>query len=175
VVGVQSLSFATEQLAGQQPSPFVQLVITGCVHCDVQLPAEPTSTSFVHALPSLGHAVGQPAPSHVSGGSTTPLPHIGVQPSSFVALQPAGQQASPFAQLVIGGYEHVTLHCAELPERTFDVHTIPSSQLAGQLPSHTSGASMVPLPHIAEQLASLFALHCAGQQPSPPTHAVIAV
>src|SRR5260370_34419710 len=39
--------------------------------------------------------------SHVSGGSTTPLPQLGMQSLSFNALHPGGQQLSPLAQPVM--------------------------------------------------------------------------
>jgi hypothetical protein len=125
----------------------------------------------VHALPSLGHVAGQ-LPSHSSGGSTTPLPHMPEQLLSFVALQPVGQQPSPPTHIVIAGYVHVTLHMPDEPERTFVVHELPSSHVAGQFPSHVSPASTTPLPHIGMQLLSLVALQPEGQQPSPLVHVV---
>jgi hypothetical protein len=58
------------------------------------MPPVPVSTSFVHELPSLAHVAGQ-FPSHVSPGSTTPLPQIGIQFGSVFALHPDAQHASP--------------------------------------------------------------------------------
>jgi hypothetical protein len=47
------------------------------------------------------------------------------------------------------------------------VHATPSSQVVGQLPSHDSPGSTVPLPHEAPQSESSLAVHDEGQQPSP--------
>jgi hypothetical protein len=134
---------------------------------------DPVRTFIVQAFMS-SHVAGQ-FPSQVSPASTTPLPQTGAQSVSFVALQPGAQQPSPPAHAVIGGYEHVTLHCAAFPVRTFVVHAFMSLQVAGQFPSHVSPDSTAPFPHIAEQFASLFALQLAGQHPSLPLHAVINV
>jgi hypothetical protein len=41
-------------------------------------------------------------PSQISLPSTTPLPHIGEQLLSLLALHPLGQQPSPFMQTEIG-------------------------------------------------------------------------
>ncbi len=57
--------------------------------------------SMVHALPSLqlvGHELGG---SHVSGDVTTPSPQVAEQSVSLPMVQPAGQQPSPFVQVVI--------------------------------------------------------------------------
>lgn len=53
------------------------------------------------------------------------------------------------------------------PVRVSRVQALLSSQVAGQFPSQTSGASTVPLPQEAEQSLSEVALQPAGQQPSP--------
>jgi hypothetical protein len=142
------------------------------VHDTLHCVIEPVRVFVVHGLPS-SHIAGQ-LPSHVSPISITPLPQTGVQlPSSF-ALQPLGQHESPLAQTVIAGYVHCTLHIAALPVRTLLVHELPSSQLAGQLPSHVSPISTTLLPHEGMQLLSLFALQPLGQHESPPAHIVIA-
>jgi hypothetical protein len=131
------------------------------------------STSFVHGFPSLAHMVGQ-FPSHVSLPSTTPFPQLAEQLLSFVALQPGAQQPSPFAQVVIGGYVHTTLHAPDVPVRVLVVHEFPSSQVAGQFPSQVSPDSTTPFPHTGAQFASFVWLQPEGQHESPPTHIVIA-
>jgi hypothetical protein len=65
----------------------------------VQAPAEPVEPSIVQELPSMQLA-GQ-LPSQVSPDSTTPLPHLTVQLSSLVELQPGAQQPSPFLHWVM--------------------------------------------------------------------------
>jgi hypothetical protein len=82
------------QPLGQQESPATQAVIAGCVHWTLHMPTVPVSTSFVHEFPSFAQVVGQ-LPSHVSPGSTTPLPQIGMQFGSVFALQLAAQHESP--------------------------------------------------------------------------------
>jgi hypothetical protein len=44
--------------------------------------------------------------------------------------------------------------------------------LVGQLPSHSSPASTIPLPHLGAQSESFVLSHPAGQQLSPFTHCV---
>jgi hypothetical protein len=53
------------------------------------------------------------------------------------------------------------------------VHAFASVQDVGQLPSHVSSPSVIPLPHDAEQLLSFVELHPGAQQPSPFVHVVI--
>src|SRR5438477_545644 len=62
-----------------------------------------------------------------------------------------------------------------LPVVVSTVHALPSLQLAGHVPggSQVSPGSMTPLPQLAEQSESVFALQPAGQQPSPAAHAVM--
>ena len=52
-----------------------------------------------------------------------------------------------------------------------------SSQLVGQVAagSQVSPASTTPSPQLAEQSESSTAVHPTGQQPSAPTHVVMAV
>jgi hypothetical protein len=75
---------------------------------------------------------------------------------------------------VIGVYVHCTLHWPAVPVRTFVVQAIPSSQVAGQFPSHVSMPSTTPFPQLGEQSLSFVALHPGAQQPSPFVHVVIA-
>jgi hypothetical protein len=86
----------------------VHEVIAGYVHTTLHLLLIPVRTFCVHATPS-SHIAGQ-FRSHVSGGSTTPLPHDAGQLASFTALQPAGQHPSPSTHALIAGYEQATLH-----------------------------------------------------------------
>jgi hypothetical protein len=57
------------------------------------------------------------------------------------------------------------------------VQTLPSSQEVGQedFGSQVSPFSTTPLPQVGEQSESVFAVHPAGQQPSPATQVVMAV
>jgi hypothetical protein len=105
----QSLSLVELQPGAQHPSPFVHVVICGCVHCRSHVAAEPVSTSFVHTLPSFGHVVGQ-FPSQSSPISTTMFPHVGAQLPSLFALQPGAQQPSPPVHIVTGVCVQTTLH-----------------------------------------------------------------
>jgi hypothetical protein len=132
----------------------------------------------VQAIPS-SHDLGQaPAPveiaeSHVSGGSTTPLPHDATQSESVSELHADGQHPSP-------PVHEVTLECAHAiehpdPTKRSVVQAIASSHDVGHIPSQVSGGSTTPLPHDAEQSESLSAEHPGAQQPSPLVHAVMAV
>jgi hypothetical protein len=70
---------------------------------------------MVQALLSL-HVVGQDdAGSQVSRDSTTPLPQVGEQSESELALHPAGQQPSPETQAVMVVWLQATLQLALLP------------------------------------------------------------
>jgi hypothetical protein len=136
----------------------------------LQFAALPTSTLLVQAIPS-SQLVGQlPGGSQVSPGSTAPLPQLTEQSVSFRDVHPDGQQPSPPPQAVIAGYVHRAVQSAALPTSTSLVQTFPSSQLVGQLPggSQVSPGSTTPLSQRGAQSLSLFALHPAGQQPSPP-------
>ena len=53
--------------------------------------------------------------SQVSPGSTTPLPQVGEQSESVLALHPAGQQPSPEVQVVMDVWLQATLQFALLP------------------------------------------------------------
>jgi hypothetical protein len=126
------------------------------VQATLQLPVVPDRMSTVQASLSL-HEPGQ-SPSQVSGGSVTPLPHIGLQLGSVSALQLLGQHPSSAPHAVIGGNVHMTLQLAELPDSRSVVHTSASLQLAGQFPSQSSGGSTMALPHDALQLGSFSGL-----------------
>jgi hypothetical protein len=59
-----------------------------------------------------------------------------------------GQQPSPLVQVVIGVATHAASQVAALPVSRFGVQALPEAgQLVGQLPSHFSPGSTVPLPH----------------------------
>jgi hypothetical protein len=128
----------------------------------------------VQALPS-SQLAGQG--SQVSPSSTTPLPQIGEQSGSLLALHPAGQQPSPDMQVAIVLLLQTTLQLAALPVKASVVQAFPSLQLAGQDAggSQVSPVSTMLLPQTGEQSESLFELHPAGQQPSPDAQLVIAV
>lgn len=167
----QSLSFAAVQPGAQQPSPFAQLVMVWCVQLSVQDAALPAVPSMVHALESLQlsiwHMLGG---SQVSPPSRVPLPQVGEQSLSVLALQPGGQQLSPFSQAVMVWCAQADVQLAGLPVGVSRVHATPSLQLiiAHALGgSQVSPASTIRLPQLAEQLLSLVALQPPGQQPSP--------
>ena len=127
----------------------------------------------MQALPSLQLA-GQ-FPSHVSLPSVTLFPQTGVQLLSLLALHPGAQQPSPSVQVVIAVFVQTRLHAPALPDELSVVQELPSLQLTAQLPSHVSPDSTSLLPHAGLQSSSLLLLHPGAQQPSPSTHAVIAL
>ena len=131
-LGEQSLSVRVVQPGGQQPSPPVQAVMAAKAQAALQVDALPTSVSSVQALPSL-QLSGQLS-SHASPRSTTPSPHVSEQSSSFGAVQPEGQQPSPFAQAVIGEKVHTASQLTSEPCSTSEVHDTLSAQLVGQEP-----------------------------------------
>jgi len=177
----QSVSVAALQAEGQHPSPPAQAVMGSWTHASVQVEALPVEWSAVQASVSAhesGHAPGWPGPmplSQVSPDSTAPLPHEALQSVSVFALQAAGQQPSPAVQAVTGVFVHTTSQLEGEPLRTSVVQALPSLQVAGQLPSHFSVPSTMPLPHRGWQSESLTALQPPGQQPSPSEQAVIVV
>ncbi len=175
-VGEQSESVLALHAAGQQPSPATQLVMLVWVHATLQVSLLPVILSMVQALPSLQEAGQEDFGSQVSPLSTTPLPHFGEQSESVLALHPAGQQPSAETQLVMLVWVHATLQLALLPVMRSMVQALPSLQEVGQedFGSQVSPGSLTPLPQVGEQSESLFALHPAGQQPSPPTQVVMA-
>jgi hypothetical protein len=85
-------------------------------------------------------------------------------------LQPDAQQPSPSVQDVISVMEHAALQLVAEPVSRSFVHLFPSSHDAGQLPSHISPGSTVPLPQDAEQSLSVTFVHPSAQQPSSPVH-----
>jgi len=169
-IAAQSESVVLSQPDGQQPSPAAQLEIGVLLHAASHVAASPESESIVHASES-SQSVGQLlGGSHVSPLSMTPLPQVTEQSLSVVLSQPAGQQASPPAQLTIAVRLHAKLHVSAAPVIESMVHAFESSQLDGQLlgGSHVSPLSTVPLPQVGEQSASVLLSHPAGQHSSPP-------
>ena len=132
---------------------------------------------MVQALPSVQEVGQEDAGSQVSPGSTTPLPQVGEQSVSVLALHPAGQQPSPETQVLIVVWLQATLQLALLPVIRSMVQALLSLQEVGQedFGSQVSPVSTTPLPHVGEQSESTLALHPAGQQPSPATQVVMAV
>jgi len=169
--GVQLLSFVLLQPVGQQASPLRHAIwgVGASTHDTSQVDAAPTRTRSVH--PMAGHEVAQ-LPSQVSPGSSLPLPQVTAQSLSVVASQPAGQQPSPFAQVVcIPLFTHWASQVVGLPCRVRSWHPM-AEHFEGQLPSHSSVPSTMPLPHIAPQSVSLALVQPGGQQPSPFRHMV---
>jgi hypothetical protein len=70
---------------------------------------------MVQALPSLQEVGQDDGKSQVSPFSTTPLPQVGEQSESLLALHPAGQQPSPATQVVMEVWLQATLQLALLP------------------------------------------------------------
>jgi hypothetical protein len=174
--GWQSLSFVWFAPTGQQPSFAADVRITSCVHWTEQpLPVMP---SLVHANKSPHVAAVGQRPSQRSPASTILLPQIGSQSLSLLAFAPLGQQPSSFFGAVIGTFVHALLQLFALPVSRSVVQALPSSQVVGQgicalFGSHTSPASIVPLPQLAEQSLSVAFVHVEGQQPSPDMHSTI--
>jgi hypothetical protein len=115
--------------------------------------------------------------SQVSPFSTAPLPQVGEQSRSVLALHPVGQQPSPPIQAVMAVWVQATLQVALPPVIWSVVQALLSLQEVGQedFGSQVSPFSTTPLPHFGVQSESLLALHPVGQQPSPPIQAVMAV
>ncbi len=149
----QSLSVATLQPAGQQPSPWTQAVTGSYVQRALQLAAAPVIASRVQARPSL-HEVGQ-LPSQTSPGSGVPLPQRGWQSESVSVEQPTGQQPSLSMQWIVGSFEQRAVQASGVPIIRSVEQASPSSQLFGQAPtpdsmpgSHCSPSSRRPLPQV---------------------------
>jgi hypothetical protein len=70
---------------------------------------------MVQALPSSQEVGQDKAGSQVSPFSTTPLPQLGEQSESVLAVHPAGQQPSPETQTVTLVWLQATLQLALLP------------------------------------------------------------
>jgi hypothetical protein len=170
---VQSLSLLALQADGQQPSPFLHVVVTVVfTHLAVQAVAVPCNARCWH--PMAGQVVGQLAPSQLSlqAGSVTPLPHWQAQSLSFAVVHPEAQQLSPFVQAVMTvSFTHTALHAVAVPCRCRVWQPI-AGQVAGQLPSQVSPESTIPSPQRGLQSLSLLLLQPAGQQPSPFAQAV---
>ena len=114
--GVQSESLLALHPAGQQPSlKAAQVVIPVWLQATLQLALLPVILSMVHVLASSQEVGQDDAGSQVSPGSTTPLPQVGEQSVSVLALHPAGQQPSPDTHVVIAVWLQVALQLALLP------------------------------------------------------------
>jgi hypothetical protein len=147
-------------------------VIGWYAHAALQLAADPTIASIVHATPSV-HVVGQ-LPSQVSPISRAELPHVGEQSESLFALQAAAQHPSPSTHWLMGWNEHAALHVVAEPTSESIVHAFPSVQAVGHdAPSQVSPSDTTPSPHDGEQSLSVASVQPARQQPSPPLHATI--
>ena len=177
---LQSESLPFVHPYGQHMSDDVRLQLAvPATHCAWQVLGF-CSVSVVHGwvlgAQLVGQAPGLPAVmpvSHSSPGSTMPLPQIGWQSTSVLALQPDGQQPS----LV---NEQVAATCVQwvwqpVPVTLSTVQALPSLQSVlddGQCPgrpapmavSQNSPLSTTPLPQTGEQSTSLFALQPGGQQ-----------
>jgi hypothetical protein len=143
----------------------------------VHAAAVPLVVTMVLALftQAVCRAVQALAGSQVSPRSTTPLPQLGAQSLSLLALQPDGQQPSLLAQAVcMPAFTHATLHIAAVPVRLRSWQPI-AGQVVGQLPSQVSPLSTMPLPQRTAQSASVVLLQVLGQQASPAVHAVVTV
>jgi len=70
---------------------------------------------MVQTLPSSQEVGQEDFGSQVSPFSTTPLPQVGEQSESLLALHPAGQQPSPATQVVMEVWLQATLQLALLP------------------------------------------------------------
>jgi len=87
-------------------------------------------------------------------------------------LHELGQQASPATQTVCtAASTQWASQPAELPCKVLCWQPT-GSHFDGQLPSHSSPGSTVPLPQTAAQSESRTLVHPAGQQPSPFAQAV---
>jgi hypothetical protein len=181
----QSASLALVHEPGQQPSPARQAVTLA------QEAGQSASLALVHEpgqQPSparqavtVSHEAGQSAsvaPLQLAGQQPSPpvqvvtVAHEAGQSLSWVLVQPAGQQPSPPVQVRMRCWVQAALQVLALPLSTPMVQASLSTQVVGQLPSHTSGASTLPLPHVVEQSLSWPGAQSAGQQPSPPVQAL---
>jgi hypothetical protein len=70
---------------------------------------------MVQALPSLQEVGQEDFGSQVSPFSTTPLPQVGEQSESVLAVHPAGQQPSPATQVAMEVWLQATLQFVLLP------------------------------------------------------------
>jgi hypothetical protein len=113
--GEQSESVLALHPAGQQPSPETQVLIVVWLQATLQLALLPVIRSMVQALLSLQEVGQEDFGSQVSPFSTTPLPQVGEQSESLLALHPAGQQPSPATQVVMEVWLQATLQLALLP------------------------------------------------------------
>ncbi len=177
-VAEQLLSLLASQPPGQQPSPLAQVEMVCRAHATLQLRALPVIMSIVHEFPSL-HVVGQVlCGSHVSPGSSAPLPQLAEQSLSLLALQPGGQQPSPRRHWVIVWRVQAEVQLSALPVSMSTVQALPSlhaKRFTAQvrIGSHVSPLSITPLPQLTLQSLSLLLLQPGGQQRSPDRHCVM--
>jgi hypothetical protein len=150
----------------------------------LQWAGSPVSSSRVQGSPSSGQAVGQVVGgSQVSPAPIRASPQRGPQSESVATLHPAGQQPSSSRQAVIVSCRQTRVQPATDPAARSTVQASASSQDRAQAPgmpdviprSHSSPGSTTPSPHTTGQSESSSAVQPAGQQPSPPTQAVIGV
>jgi len=172
--GVQLLSLTALHPVGQQASSLVQRVCVPEVWHTARHVPPLASERNVHAC--CEHDVGHDeSGSHVSPGSTMPLPHVAGQSTSRFAvdvLQPGGQQPSIVVPLhgscVV---EHLALHVAGEPVNVLTSQHWPGVHEVGQVAggSHVSPAvgSITPSPHPA-QSESFCAVQPTGQHLSLP-------
>ena len=119
-------------------------------HSAVQNAAPPWMAFVVQASWSsqmVGHVA---RGSQVSPASMIPLSQAAIQSESLFASQPLGQQPSPEVHAEIGVFEQSASQVEASPVRVSAVHTLPSSQLVGQLPggSQVSPPSITPFPQL---------------------------
>jgi hypothetical protein len=114
-LGVQSEGVLALHPAGQQPSPETQVLIVVWLQATLQLALLPVIRSMVQALLSLQEVGQEDFGSQVSPVSTAPLPQVGEQSESVLALHPAGQQPSPETQVLMAVWLQATLQLALLP------------------------------------------------------------
>jgi hypothetical protein len=146
----QSASFVALQPLGQHESFGVQAVVVApFTQRASQVAALPCSVRCWQ--PTAGHDVGQLLPSHISPGSTTPFPQRGEQSVSLMALQPVGQQPSPFMHAVcMPAATHAAWHVpAPVSVRSWQPC---AGHAVGHIDSgsHVSPGSRFPLPQAGD-------------------------
>ena len=99
--GEQSESLFALHTGGQQPSPETQAVMEVWLQVMLQLARLPALASVVQTLSSSQEVGQEDGGSQVSPDSITPLPQVGVQSESLLALHAAGQQPSAATQAVM--------------------------------------------------------------------------
>jgi hypothetical protein len=171
---VQLLSLTALHPTGQHASSLVHRVCVPEIwQTALQVPPLAIESN-VHAC--CAHEVGHVAKgSHVSPGSTTPLPHVAGQSTSRFdgdVLQPGGQQPSIVVPLqgscVV---EHRALHVAGDPVNVLTSQHWPGVHAVGHVPGGSqvspAAGSIGPSPQPA-QSESFWAVHPTGQHLSLP-------